>query len=202
MQPSWISAIDIKVTKPRLEEQKILVLIFKMIISIHYCYLIRGTWPRWRQRDKCPLCDIWNLPKSYFTKNLHFDRRGAGPMSCTAYRVWLTIVLTSTIDQSSAIWDVTSPFWVLPFAAWQRWFREVCLSRSWLKYLATVGANKSKCVAYLAFDRVPFPFVVTLNINMIRVLVVLKIQKDVDKIPLIIGLLVTTICGTWLSFKD
>ena len=51
VQPSWISLIDINVTKPKLEEHKSLVPNCRMIFSMHYCCSIRGTWPRWRQHD-------------------------------------------------------------------------------------------------------------------------------------------------------
>ena len=44
VQPSWISPIDINVTKPRLEEQNSLVPICKMIISIHYCCKNKIVW--------------------------------------------------------------------------------------------------------------------------------------------------------------
>ena len=44
--------MDINAPKARLKKQTSLVPICKMIISIHYCYLIWGTWPRWRQHDK------------------------------------------------------------------------------------------------------------------------------------------------------
>ena len=54
VQPSRISPIDLSVTKPRLQKKKQNSLdpICKMVTSIHYCYSIRGTWPRWRQHDK------------------------------------------------------------------------------------------------------------------------------------------------------
>ena len=50
VQPSWTFPIDINVTKPSLEEQNSLVPSCKMIISVHYCYWIQGTWPRRRQQ--------------------------------------------------------------------------------------------------------------------------------------------------------
>ena len=52
VQTSWISPIDVNVTKPRLEEQNSLVPNCKMIITIRYHYSIWGTWPRWSQQDK------------------------------------------------------------------------------------------------------------------------------------------------------
>ena len=45
--------IDSNVTKPRLEKQTSLVHICEVIVSIHYCYSIQGTRPRWRQHGKC-----------------------------------------------------------------------------------------------------------------------------------------------------
>ena len=39
-------------TKLRLEEQHSLVPIYRITITICYCYSIRGTWPRWGQHDK------------------------------------------------------------------------------------------------------------------------------------------------------
>ena len=44
--------IDINGTKLRLAEQNSLDPIRKMIISIHYCYWIRGTWPKWSQHGE------------------------------------------------------------------------------------------------------------------------------------------------------
>ena len=67
VQPSLISSIDINVTKPRLVEQNSLVPNCKMIISIHYCCSIRGTWPRWRQHDKGLLLAVLS---PYFVKSL------------------------------------------------------------------------------------------------------------------------------------
>ena len=117
---SWCSHLEFlqlisMLPTQRLEEQNSLVVLLKMILSIHYCYSIRGTRPRWRQHDKgiLPLQTLQNSLLLFW----ELFRPTLDPRTRAFYKAWMNQTHTLT-DPSVRIHAILAQF-NKPYEHWR-----------------------------------------------------------------------------------